>query len=268
MIPIGYLTAATPEVRADIPKLNLPTAVLSQNEIDYPDLGTMHEASSLESTEEVARWRGATPANRLAPSGGPLIPLRPLDEDERPRDLIEQVILRRGSSRKFARDPISFAIFSTILECATQGIPADFLDPPGSQINDLYIIVNSVEGLAAGSYVFHRAKSALERLKEGDFRSTAQYLGLQQALPGDASAAVFFLADLNPVLARYGNRGYRAVQLEAGIIGGKIYLGAYALRIGATGLTFFDDDVTNFFSPHAAGKSAIFLVAIGKGIRT
>ena len=42
-----------------------------------------------------------------------------------------------------------------------------------------------------------------------------------------------------------------------------MYLGAYAQRLGATGLTFFDDDVTEFFSPHAANKSAIFLVAIG-----
>src|SRR5271165_3764360 len=32
----------------------------------------------------------------------------------------------------------------------------------------------------------------------------------------------------------------------------------------ATGLTFFDDDVTNFFSPHAKGKNVIFLLAIGK----
>ena len=43
-----------------------------------------------------------------------------------------------------------------------------------------------------------------------------------------------------------------------------MYLASYAQRLGATGLTFFDDDVTNFFSPHAKGKSAIFLVALGK----
>jgi hypothetical protein len=41
-------------------------------------------------------------------------------------------------------------------------------------------------------------------------------------------------------------------------------LAAYAQGLGATGLTFFDDDVINFFSPHAIGKSAIFLIAIGK----
>jgi len=73
-----------------------------------------------------------------------------------------------------------------------------------------------------------------------------------------------FLADLERILERYGNRGYRAVQLEAGAIGGRMYLAAYAQRLGATGLTFFDDDVISFFSPHAKGKSAIFLLAIGK----
>ena len=89
-------------------------------------------------------------------------------------------------------------------------------------------------------------------------------MGLEQDLPAEASAAVFFLADLRPILERFGNRGYRAVQLEAGILGGKLYLAAYAQRLGATGLTFYDDDVTKFFSPHAEGKSAIFLMALGK----
>ncbi len=38
---------------------------------------------------------------------------------------------------------------------------------------------------------------------------------------------------------------------------------AYALGLGASGLTFSDDEVTNFFAPHAADKSAIFVVALG-----
>ncbi|MER3405283.1 MAG: hypothetical protein C4289_09090 [Chloroflexota bacterium] len=32
-------------------------------------------------------------------------------------------------------------------------------------------------------------------------------------------------------------------------------------------LTFFDDDVTAFFSPHAAGKSVMFLIALGQPAR-
>ncbi len=50
-------------------------------------------------------------------------------------------------------------------------------------------------------------------------------------------------------------------------MGGKLYLAAYALRLGASGLTFYDDDVTEFFSPHATGKSAIFLTCLGRSAR-
>jgi hypothetical protein len=46
-----------------------------------------------------------------------------------------------------------------------------------------------------------------------------------------------------------------------------LYLAAYAQGLGATGLTFYDDEVTRFFSPHAEGKSAIFLVALGHTAR-
>jgi hypothetical protein len=38
-------------------------------------------------------------------------------------------------------------------------------------------------------------------------------------------------------------------------------------KLEASGLTFFDDDVTSFFSPHAAAKSVMFLVALGKSVR-
>jgi nitroreductase len=68
-------------------------------------------------------------------------------------------------------------------------------------------------------------------------------------------------------LERFGSRGYRAAQLEASIIAGRIYLAVYALRLGATGLTFYDDGVTEFFSPHGQNKSPMFLVALGKRAR-
>jgi SagB-type dehydrogenase family enzyme len=236
--------------------------------VDYPAMRQMHEASSLISKEEVAAWRkqrfGKTPA--VGVRGG-LIPLKPTADSELPTDTIEQVIQRRGSTRKFAREPITFAQLSTLLDRATRGVPADFLEPRGAQLNDLYLIVHSIEGLAAGAYFFHREKEALELLKKGDFRERAGYLGLEQELPADASVDIFFLANLHKITNVFGNRGYRAVQLEAGILGGKLYLGAYAQKLGASGLTFYDDDVVNFFSPHAKGKSAIFLVSCGHSAR-
>jgi SagB-type dehydrogenase family enzyme len=267
MVAIGHdatlSTQPSARTSADVSPLGFETVPLSRNEIDYPLMREMHADSSLQTTSEVAQWRGLTPQTASKLPTGPVIPLQPLADTDMPRDPIEQVILRRGSSRQFARTPIAMAQLSTILERSTQGIPADFLDPMGSQLNDLYLIVHAVEGLEPGAYVFHPDRGALECLKQGIFRSEAGYLGLEQQLPADAAVDIFFLADLRPILDRFGNRGYRAVQLEAGIIGGKIYLAAYAQRIGATGLTFYDDDVTRFFSPHAEGKSVIFLVAVG-----
>ena len=274
LVALGRTSAPAPPAPAEIPPLELETVPLSRQEVDYPAMREMHEASSLVSAEEVSAWRSGSPVAddgqaRMSVPAGRLIPLEPLPDEEMPPDTIEEVILRRGSSRMFAREPIGFAQLSTILDRATRGVSADFFQPPGiqwpgTQLNDLYVIAHAVEGLEPGAYFFHRSDRALECLKEGDFRDVAGYLGLEQELPADCSAAVFFLADLEPILARYGNRGYRAVQLEAGIIGGKLYLGAYAQRLGATGLTFYDDDVTAFFSPHAQGKSAIFLVALGQ----
>jgi nitroreductase len=88
-------------------------------------------------------------------------------------------------------------------------------------------------------------------------------LALGQDLATDASVNVYFLCDLTLILEHFGNRGYRAAQLEAGLLGGRMYLAAYAQGFGATGLTFFDDDVIDLFSPHAAGKSVMFLLAMG-----
>ena len=51
--------------------------------------------------------------------------------------------------------------------------------------------------------------------------------------------------------------------LEAGVLGGRLYLSAHSLGLGATGLTFYDDAVVDFFTPHAAGKSTMFVVALG-----
>src|SRR5712691_10780305 len=263
LVAVGHDVALPPSSPAEISPLSLEIVPLSEREVDYPLMREMHAASSLGFAEEVAAWRGHAPKTDSPPPSAPLVPLQPLSDEEMPRDPIEQVIQRRGSTRKFARSAITLPQLSTILDRATRGVPADFLDPFGAQLNQLYLIVHAVDGLPHGAYVFHRSRGSLECLKEGNFRTEAGYLGLEQELPADAAVDVFFLADLRPIFERFGNRGYRAVQLEAGILGGKLYLAAYAQRLGATGLTFFDDDVVRFFSPHAAGKSAIFLVAVG-----
>lgn len=263
LVSIGH-QQSTPPNAPEVSPLELPTVPYSTEEVDYPAMRKMHEASSLDSADEVAAWRGQTPSPELPEPQVSAIRLKLPDESRIAKEAIEKVISRRGSTRQFARDPITQPQLALMLDRATRGIPADFLNPIGNHLNDVYLIVNSVVGMDAGTYVYHWGKRSLELLKAGDFRDKAGYLGLEQQLPADAAVDVFFLADLKRIMERYGNRGYRAAQLEAGILGGKLYLAAYAQGLGASGLTFYDDDVVNFFSPHARGKNAIFLVALGR----
>jgi SagB-type dehydrogenase family enzyme len=265
LVALGHDPQGPPVSHTALEPVQLETVPLSNKAVEYPAIGAMHAASSLCDEAEAAAWHGRMPPHEPSGSTGALFPLRPLPPVDAAPDTIEKVILRRGSSRRFARAPMGYAELSTILQRATQGIAADFRDPSGIMLNDLYLIVNAVDDLPSGAYVFRQGYGDLELLKRGDFRQDASYLGLMQEIPADASVDVFFMTDLRAALERFGNRGYRAAQLEAGIIGGKLYLAAYAQRLGASGLTFFDDDVTRFFAPHASDKSVMFLVALGKG---
>jgi SagB-type dehydrogenase family enzyme len=268
LVALGRVAASVQRLPSKLSALHLETVPLSRNETVYPAMHEIHTASSLNSPEEVEIWRGKAPLANLPPPTGPVIQLHPYSDTEMPRDPLEHVILRRGSARRFAQVPIELRQLSTMLDRATRGIPADFLDPQGTQLNEVYLIVNAVEGLEPGAYVYHRDRHVLECLKAGNFRAQAGHLGLDQRLPVEAAADIFFLADLQIILGRFGNRGYRAVQLEAGILSGKLYLAAYAQRLSATGLTFYDDEVIWFFSPHAHDKSVIMLVAVGKNAKS
>ena len=262
LAPVGRGTPATTADTPELPSIGLATQRLSRHEVDYPMIRAAHASSIMESPDDVSRARGPIDIAPYPPPSVPMFPLLP--PEQLPEEPIEGVIQRRGSTRKFSREPIGFNQLSALLRAATTGVQADFLQPHGSNLCDLYLTVHDVDGLPPGAYVYHRDQQALEQLKEGDFRNQSGHLGLSQDIPADASADIFFLTNLDPVLDRMGNRGYRAAQIEASITAGKCYLAAYAQRIGASGLTFYDDDVTSFFSPHAAGKSVMFLIAIGK----
>lgn len=265
LIALGHSDAPLPAAPTidELPTLSFDVIPLSADPVDYPSIREMHAASSLASADEVRNWRAATFARPTPQAAISVFPLAPMPSAELPAMTIEEVIERRASTRRFAHRSIRVAELSELLERATRGIPTDLPITSSEQLNDIYLIVNAVEGLVPGAYIFCNKKHTLELLKAGEFRERASYLTLEQDLGGDASVTVFFMTDLQKVLAAYGNRGYRLAQMEAAIIGGRMYLAAYALKRGATGLTFYDQDVTEFFSPHAAEKNCIFVVSIG-----
>ena len=130
-------------------------------------------------------------------------------------------------------------------------------------LSQAFVIINNVEGLPRGAYRSDTEAQRLERIERGDFTSTAAHLALDQPAAGEAAVNIYFIAQLDEVIATHGDRGYRAAQLEAGLRGGRVYLKATELGLRATGLTFYDDEVAKLFD-RAEDAVVLFLIVVGR----
>ena len=244
---------------------------LSLEEVDYPEIWKAYNSSKLFDNAQVSQWinhkrnGGVDELDKKDNSNSGTLRQyslpKPYVDDNGPD--IGNTILKRGSTRQFSRLPISFLTLSNILLNSTRGIPMDYKNDSDSFI-DLYLVVNSVDGLEKGGYFFNPRNNSMDLLRHRPGRNISGHLCLDQSLFADASAVIFIMTDLKHALDILGNRGYRAVQMEAGISAGKIYLLSYASGLGASGSTFYDNEVIEFFSPHAKQKET--LIAIGVGI--
>ncbi len=263
LVALGRSSDAPPNA-PPLTSLNLPVEPVSPREIEFPAIVRMHEASSLESGDAARAWRAHPEPRAIPPVSGPVTPLRPLEPGRLPAEGIDAVIARRRSNRHYdAAVPLSFEVFSTVLDRAMRGVAMDCLNPAQPSLHDRYLIVNNVAGLAQGIYVVRPRELAIEQLDAGDYRGAAMRIACNQAYAAAAHVNAYALTDLAPVLEHFGNRGYRVAQLEAALFGAKVQLAAHASGLGAVGSTSIDDEVTALFSPHAAGKRFMFVAVFG-----
>lgn len=244
VVPLG--SGAESVSTADGP-LELAAPPPPPGEERFRMLEGVHAAGVL-GAEDVGSWRGPgqKAVKTLAPAAGPPV---------------ERVIRRRGSARAFGGRAMPADDLTTTLERATFGVPTDY-DPGRTARIRPCLAAHDVDGLEPGAYVWE--DDELRLLRRGDIRLDSAYLCLQQRLGGMGAATSFLMADLGEALERFGDRGYRIAQLEGGLTLGRMDLAAHALEWGATGLTFFDDDVTAFFSPRAARLDCMVVCAVGE----
>ncbi len=255
----------------DLPLLKI--IPLSKKEMQFPLIWKTYESSKLSSNKEIKEWLNSglsqTPSFISLREESTLFTHKVIKREDLPNEYnfsnipnLGKTILRRGSTRKFDISPISFLTLSSILYNSTRGIPMDFKKDEETLV-DIYLIANDVKGTDSGGYFYNQTHNSLDLIKDKISRSLSGYLCLGQSLFSDASVVLFLMSNLSKIIKTLGNRGYRAAQFEAGIIAGKIYLSAYAHEIGASGSTFYDDAVTEFFSPHSENKNTMIAVGIG-----
>lgn len=231
---------------------------------EYPEIYKIHDASSLSSIDDIDNWiqSGRDFLNNNKNNIKNNTQKYPVKFDITLKTNLDDTILLRGSTRRFANKSISYQKLCNILHVSLNQIPFDFIKGNNSLI-DVYFIINKVDNLSSGGYYYNKTKKQIECIKNDVLYGDSGYLCLSQQLFNNASVVFFLMTNLNNVLSILGNRGYRCCQFEAGIITGKIYLSSYAQGLGASGSTFYDDHVSNFFAPHANHKNTMIAVGIG-----
>jgi SagB-type dehydrogenase family enzyme len=280
LVPVGGGDSAPRPESVD--PLAPETAPLSPNPREFPAIYRAWRGGTLPTGERAVDWRET--ARSTAPVGvrkagdGPRVDLEPVDRETASKRPLDGTIRRRGSCRAYDREEVSSRKLSTVLDRAVRGTPLDVRGvsagsgdgATGRSLSfcDCYLLVNGVEGLDPGSYQFHPDEGALELLQRGEFREEAGHLALNQRLGADAAVCTYFLSDVEAVTDALGDRGYRVAQFESALTAGRLYLATYAhRRLGGTGLTFFDDVVTDFFAPRATGQTPMFLYTMGRPAR-
>jgi len=254
LLALGHAPATSPP--GALPPVRHEVLPLSPRENRFPEADEAQAASELATEDEVRTWREAAAQFGDRRDGG-----------ETPAQL-DRVILRRGSARDFTLDAIERDEVASALRWACAEVPGDL-----PRLCSASVIAHAVEGLRPAAYRFdppdrfepvREGRQSPVARREAVLRRATAHLCLDQPLGGAAAATIFFTADLDRVVSALGDRGYRAAQLDAGIRAGRLSLGAYARGLGATGLTFYDDEVRDFLR---TGHEPMMCVAIGVDAR-
>jgi len=204
----------------------------------YPLAERLHEASSLGDEEAVRRWRVELDG----------------EEPKLSQEELVRAIRSRRSAREYEDEPLSPDELTDLLAWAEAPIPTD-----APRVVRQLVTVAAVEGLEPGTY-----DAGLKLVRAHDkpqLRELVGFAAMEQDHPRIAAANVFQLADLDAVVERLGDRGYRWAQLEAGIRAGRLQIGAFMRGWGAAASTFYDDEVSRVLETQDA---PMLMVAIGR----
>jgi nitroreductase len=175
------------------------------------------------------------------------------DEPKLDRETLVRAIRKRRSVRGYADRPLPRDELADLLRWSEAPIPADA--PP---VVRQLVTVASVDGLEPG--IYDAELNLLASRDKRELREAAGFAAMEQEHPRDAAVNVFQVADLDAIVERLGDRGYRWAQLEAGIRTGRLQIGAFMRGWGAAASTFYDEEVSRLLGTR---ESPLLMVAVG-----
>ena len=236
------------------PELTASSRV-SAREIDYPLLNEMHQVSS------VARLQERTVHGVIPEFWAEISDWQELPEVLPPElalDYIESLRRRRSQRNFIEKRELQVETLHLLLGIMVQGVGD--LDLPGLAIA---FVASGVCGLADGLYLFDRATGRFALLFARDLRSEVAAAALDQRWLKQASLQFLFYADLEAAQEKFSPRSYRHLQIGAGRLGQRLYLGATSLSLGGCAVgAFYDRELARIYRL-PENFDPLYLVAVG-----
>ncbi|MCK6460777.1 MAG: SagB/ThcOx family dehydrogenase [Planctomycetes bacterium] len=209
----------------------------------------LKEESDLRRSATVGLHRASACAEVLPPreaGGAPAVSNRsiPLEPPTGLDERMPRAILTRRSGRSYTGAPVGLAALGKALGFAFGrggGIRCGTRD---AGILPAHVLAFSVEGLDPGVYAVEGAGEGLLPKSFGNLREDFYRASLGQDIAHTCAAALVMWAPAAESMGLFGDRAYRYVHLEAGVVGQRFQLAANALGLGACGIGgFLDDDM-------------------------
>lgn len=213
-------------------------------------------ATVLAGTGALADGCGETPAP---------LPVREVDSLPQPPGhgsvSLERALSARRSHREFTTERLNELEISQLL-WAAQGITADWGGRTAPSAGGLYPL--ELYLLTPGAYRHYVAEGhRVELLADRDLRAEAAAAAFHQPAIGAAALTLVIVAVYARTARKYGDRGRRYVELEAGHAAQNVLLQAAAIGLAAVPIGAFDDHRLARTLRLPSGHAPLYIVAVG-----
>ncbi len=200
-----------------------------------------------------------------APDSKPEIPDEAIRLEE-PGNLdnnIPVAIVQRRSARGYTGEPLSVSDLGRAIAFAFGRDGAVRYGTRDAGILQAHLVVFDVSGLESGLYRVAGRGDALVPVDIGDFRDEFFRIALGQEIARACGAILILTAPAKESVEMWGDRAYRHLHMEAGMLGERFQLAATALGLGACGIAGFLDDDAATAVHMDTDDFVIYLITVG-----
>ncbi len=188
----------------------------------------------------------------------------------------EEVMMSRRTLREYTGEPVTMDEVGRLLYFTngiTGSLPLDRgtlllrSSPSAGALYpiEIYQVAFAVDGLPQGVYHYEVEGNALELVRPGYFLEEVFEITHRQEMVLRASVCLLLTAVFGRTKAKYGERGYRYVLLDAGHLAQNLYLESTALGLGcATIGGFLDDRANRLLGVDGLEESVVYMATVGR----